>query len=68
MNEAPRLAGRFCFWHKPRDKPGKNLYTRVRCGCGGTGRRARLKTEFFQQSVGSIPSSRTIFLSVLIPV
>ncbi len=29
------------------------------CGCGGTGRRAGLKIQFWQQSVGSIPTTRT---------
>lgn len=35
-----------------------------RSRCGGTGRRAGLKIRFWQQSVGSIPSTGTITLVV----
>lgn len=37
-------------------------YTCHGCGYGGTGRRVGLKNRFLHRIVGSIPTTRTIFL------
>jgi hypothetical protein len=57
--------GRSFRWHR---LARPTIPMRRRCGCmvaicgrGGTGRRAGLKIQFWQQSVGSIPTARTSF-------